>query len=201
MGNDFSQAEIDELVESYIGELGLTKCADGLIGGELLKGISGGTQALVGYFGRCLLSRKDRLLCLDSCDGSGEKRRTSLGVALVTNPSTIFLDEPTSGLDSVAARTVLQLLDKVAKAGNTVLFTVHQPSSRVFSAFDNVILINSGRLMHMSSTSHVPIDFSDRGFPIPANTNPADWILVRHAVRLTSRDLLLLSHNWCFRPR
>jgi ABC-type multidrug transport system ATPase subunit len=44
MGNEFSLAEIDELVESYIVELGLTKCADGLIGGELLKGISGGTR-------------------------------------------------------------------------------------------------------------------------------------------------------------
>jgi ABC-type multidrug transport system ATPase subunit len=125
---------------------------------------------------------------------TGEKRRTSLGVALVTNPSTIFLDEPTSGLDSVAARTVLQLLDKVAKAGNTVLFTIHQPSSRVFSAFDNVILINSGRLMHMSSTSLIPTDFAEIGFPIPANTNPADWILVRPAVKLEHRLIDAWSH-------
>jgi ABC-type multidrug transport system ATPase subunit len=129
---------------------------------------------------------------------TGEKRRTSLGVALVTNPSTIFLDEPTSGLDSVAARTVLQLLDKVAVAGNTVLFTIHQPSSRVFSAFDNVILINSGRLMHMSSTSLIPTDFAERGFPIPANTNPADWILVRKGLKLASHYLSNLGLiSWC----
>jgi ABC-type glutathione transport system ATPase component len=185
MGSEFSLAEIDELVESYIVELGLAKCADGLIGGELLKGISGGTQPLVGCFGLCLFTF-DRIPHHSSIRTvTGEKRRTSLGVALVTNPSTIFLDEPTSGLDSVAARTVLQLLDKVAKAGNTVLFTIHQPSSRVFSAFDNVILINSGRLMHMSATSLIPTDFEERGFPIPANTNPADWILVRPNVKAT----------------
>lgn len=40
----------------------------------------------------------------------GEKKRTSIGVELLTNPSIIFLDEPTTGLDSSTALKVVELL-------------------------------------------------------------------------------------------
>ena len=54
-----------------IDELGLQKCADIPIGGGFVKGISG-----------------------------GERKRTSIGIELLTDPKIIFLDEPTTGLDS-----------------------------------------------------------------------------------------------------
>ena len=61
-------------VSEVIDDLGLNKAADTLIGGPTLKGVSG-----------------------------GERKRTSIGVELITNPSMIFLDEPTTGLDSYTA--------------------------------------------------------------------------------------------------
>jgi len=54
--------EIDRLTERMLEELGLKKCADTFVGGPLLKGISG-----------------------------GERKRTSVGVELVTKPSCVFL--------------------------------------------------------------------------------------------------------------
>jgi len=65
--------EADKLrkVDQLIWELKLTKCANTKIGGPLVKGVSG-----------------------------GERKRTSIGVELITNPTLIFLDEPTTGLDS-----------------------------------------------------------------------------------------------------
>lgn len=66
-----SEQEIQEMVSLTLSNLGLTKCADTMVGGGLIKGISG-----------------------------GERKRTSVGVELVTKPTIVFLDEPTSGLVS-----------------------------------------------------------------------------------------------------
>lgn len=66
--------EIETLVNRMLSELGLEDCADTIVGGALKKGISG-----------------------------GQRKRTSVGVELVTKPPLVFLDEPTSGLDSFSA--------------------------------------------------------------------------------------------------
>lgn len=140
--------EIEALVDKKLKALGLEQAADTIIGGGFKKGISG-----------------------------GQKKRVSIGVELIASPSIIFLDEPTSGLDSYAAAQVMQLLDDVAKAGNIVLFTIHQPSSKVFSSFDNLILLNKGQIMHQGPVANIAADFSAAGFPMPENYNPADWVI------------------------
>lgn len=140
--------ELNILTERMLTELGLVKCADTIVGGTLLKGLSG-----------------------------GEKKRTSVGVELVTRPALVFLDEPTSGLDSFNAVQLCQLLGMVAKAGSSVLFTIHQPSSEIFNSFDRLILLNSGRVMYQGPVKEVTTFFSNCGFPSPQNYNPADWIM------------------------
>jgi len=132
-----------------LDELGLMSCADTLVGGALLKGISG-----------------------------GERKRTSVGVELVTRPALVFLDEPTSGLDSFSAVQLCQVLKKVANAGSSVLFTIHQPSSEIFNSFDRLILLNKGRVMYQGPVHGVPDYFGERGQPNPPNYNPADWMMV-----------------------
>ena len=85
------------MVDEMIKTLRLEKCADTMIGNELIKGISG-----------------------------GEKKRVSIGVELITQPSILFLDEPTSGLDSYAAYSVINNLKDLARLGCTVISTIHQ---------------------------------------------------------------------------
>lgn len=87
------------------------------------------------------------------------------------------LDEPTSGLDSFSAVQLCQVLKKVANAGSSVLFTIHQPSSEIFNSFDHLILMNKGRVMYQGAVANVPDYFGERNHPNPPNYNPADWIM------------------------
>lgn len=66
----------------------------------------------------------------------GERKRTSIGVELITDPNLIFLDEPTTGLDSFTATSVMEILRDLAQSGRTVISTIHQPNSDIFEMFD-----------------------------------------------------------------
>jgi ABC-2 type transporter len=92
-------------------------------------------------------------------------------------PAMVFLDEPTSGLDSFSAIQVCKVLKKVANAGASVLFTIHQPSSEIFNSFDHLILLNKGRVMYQGSVQNVPEFFASGGHPCPVVYNPADWVI------------------------
>ncbi len=63
---------------------------------------------------------------------------------MFSNPSLIILDEPTSGLDSYKAAVVINILKDLAAEGCTVIFTIHQPSYRLYSSLDRLILLNNG---------------------------------------------------------
>lgn len=143
-----TDTELDLLVHRMIKELGLQKCQDTIVGGPLLKGVSG-----------------------------GERKRTSVGVEIVTKPAIVFLDEPTSGLDSYSAMQIVKVLKKVSTAGSSVLFTIHQPSSDVFNSVDNLLLMNAGRVMVSGPTRSIPEYFDTRGYSIPEHYNPADWVM------------------------
>ena len=73
--------ETKETTKEILQDLKLVKCQHTKIGGDLIKGVSG-----------------------------GERKRTSIGVELISNPSLIFLDEPTTGLDSYTATSLMKIL-------------------------------------------------------------------------------------------
>lgn len=67
-----------------------------------------------------------------------QRKRLTIAVELVANPSVIFMDEPTTGLDARAAAIVMRAVKNVAKTGRTVVCTIHQPSIDIFESFDEV---------------------------------------------------------------
>eukprot|EP00898_Chlorokybus_atmophyticus_P002867 jgi/Chlat1/3581/Chrsp234S03598 len=73
-----------------------------------------------------------------------QRKRLTIGVELVANPSILFLDEPTSGLDSRAAQRVMRGIQNIAATGRSVICTIHQPSHRLFRVFDNLLLLRRG---------------------------------------------------------
>jgi len=72
----------------------------------------------------------------------GEAKRISIGLGLLNNPRVLFLDEPTSGLDSATSLDVMTTVKDLAEEGRTVLSTIHQPSGKIFSLFDSIILLS-----------------------------------------------------------
>lgn len=89
--------EREKVVEDVILELGLKDCADTRIGNNVHKGCSG-----------------------------GEKRRTSLAVQMLSNPSVLFCDEVTTGLDAATAFQLVATLKALAVKGRTIICSIHQ---------------------------------------------------------------------------
>ncbi|KAL5700649.1 drug-responsive transcription factor pdr3 [Ranunculus cassubicifolius] len=113
-----------------------------------------------------------------------QRKRLTIAVELVANPSIVFMDEPTSGLDARAAAIVMRAVSNVVNTGRTVVCTIHQPSIDIFEAFDELILMKSGgRIIYSGPvgqhSSRVIKYFEGiTGVPrIKDNYNPATWIL------------------------
>jgi ABC-type multidrug transport system permease subunit len=107
----------------------------------------------------------------------GERKRTSVGVEIITNPSIIFLDEPISGLDSYGSYSLILLLKRIAKSNASIIFTIHQPSSEIFFLLDKVMFLKAGRVLYEGSVHHLVEFFQPFGYSCPPNYNPADYVM------------------------
>uniref|UniRef100_A0A162A6A1 ABC transporter domain-containing protein n=1 Tax=Daucus carota subsp. sativus TaxID=79200 RepID=A0A162A6A1_DAUCS len=95
-----------------------------------------------------LKSLRDALVGLPGVSGlsTEQRKRLTIAVELVANPSIIFMDEPTSGLDARAAAIVMRTVRNTVDTGRTVVCTIHQPSIDIFEAFDELLLMKQGGL-------------------------------------------------------
>lgn len=115
--------------------------------------------------------------------GIGDRKRVTIGVELAAKPSMLlFLDEPTSGLDGQSAFTICRVLRKLADNGQTILCTIHQPSSLLFETFDRLLLLQrGGQVVYNGPVGkegcHVIKYFGDRGAHCPREINPAEFML------------------------
>ena len=107
----------------------------------------------------------------------GQRKRVSIGLELLTNPPVLLCDEPTSGLDAKMATDVVAILRALSRRGRTVVATIHQPSFQLFSAFDALVLLSSGRVAFGGPTANAARHFADAGFPTPPHENPADYMM------------------------
>ena len=150
-------------IDKIINNLKIEKCQNTIIGSKLIKGISG-----------------------------GEKKRTSIGIEMVSEPQIIFLDEPTSGLDVYAAWKVVSIMKDLAESGRVVLASIHQPSSEIFDLFDNAIFLSEGTLVYDGRVEDMGDYFDYIEKPCPNNYNPADHMLFLLQTTQDIKDLTQL---------
>ncbi|OMO83028.1 ABC transporter-like protein [Corchorus capsularis] len=147
--NKLSRSEKMEQAELIIAELGLTRCRNSIVGGPLLRGVSG-----------------------------GERKRVSIGLEMLVNPSLLLLDEPTSGLDSTTAQRIMATLRRLARGGRTLITTIHQPSSRLYRMFDKVLVLSEGYPIYFGEADQAMDYFTSIGLSPSFNfLNPADFLL------------------------
>ncbi|CAN0876567.1 ABC transporter G family member 21 [Linum grandiflorum] len=148
-----SREEKSGQAEAVLEELGLDRCRETIVGGgsggSTIRGVSG-----------------------------GERKRVSIGQEMLVNPSLLLLDEPTSGLDSTTAQRIMSILRAMARGGRTVVTTIHQPSSRLYTMFDKVVVLSDGYPIYSGRADRVMEYFGSVGCgPNMSFVNPADFLL------------------------
>ncbi|KAH7847927.1 hypothetical protein Vadar_031716 [Vaccinium darrowii] len=113
-----------------------------------------------------------------------QRKRLTVAVELVANPSVIFMDEPTSGLDARAAAIVMRTVRNTVDTGRTVVCTIHQPSIDIFDSFDELLLLKRGGeeiyvgpLGHHSAHLIAYFEGINGVSKVKDGYNPATWML------------------------
>jgi cobalt/nickel transport system ATP-binding protein len=76
----------------------------------------------------------------------GQKKRVAIAGAVAMRPEVLLLDEPTAGLDQFGAIHLLAVLNRLAAAGTTLVFTTHDVDL-AWSFAERVALFNDGRVV------------------------------------------------------
>lgn len=148
--SDVSDAEVQEIVQVTVEELGLLHVRNRLVGSPLVRGVSG-----------------------------GERKRVSVAVELVVRPSLLLLDEPTSGLDATTAQSLVSTLKDLAGLGHSIAVVIHQPRTTIFNLFDHLLLLSHGRVLFDGEASKARgyLESCPTVAKLPPETGIADWMM------------------------
>lgn len=132
-----------------------------------------------------------------------QRKKLSIATELVAKPSLLlFLDEPTSGLDSQSSWAIVQVLKELAKAGQAILCTIHQPSATLFEEFDKLLLLRRGGQTvyfgDIGENSSTMLNYfqSQGGRTCSETENPAEYILEVIGAGATGDNIEDWNQKW-----
>lgn len=134
--------------EIIIDSMYLKKCADTVVGDVFVRGCSG-----------------------------GEKKRTTIGIELISNPNLLFLDEPTTGLDSTTALDIIMNVVELKKKGMTIICTIHQPSEEIMALFDKIIMLVDGNVVYDDTPANILPHLNSLGFEKTEFETPIEFFM------------------------
>ncbi|KAL5231553.1 hypothetical protein ABZP36_030329 [Zizania latifolia] len=128
--------------------LGLSECADTVIGDDLRRGISG-----------------------------GQKKRVTIGEMLVGITRCFFMDDISTGLDSSTTFEIMKFLQQTAHSMDiTMVISLLQPTPETFELFDDIILLCEGKIVYHGPRENATDFFETIGFKCPIKKNVADFL-------------------------
>lgn len=137
------------LTTNYIIKiLGLSECADTLVGDEMRRGISG-----------------------------GQKKRATIGEMLVGLARCFFMDDISTGLDSSTTYEIVKFVQQMAHLMDlTVVISLLQPPPETLELFDDIILLCEGQIVYHGPREKATDFFEIMGFKCPSRKNVADFL-------------------------
>ncbi|QDZ25382.1 ABC-2 type transporter [Chloropicon primus] len=164
---------VDERVDQVARKLGLMESMDTVVGGDGVRGISGGEKRRLAI--ACELLRAS----VATGEGGGAKDLTVL-----------IADEPTTGLDSFQADKVVSQLTGLAHDRSAmVLMCIHQPRSAIYEKLDDVLLLApGGRTCFMGPAREAVAHFGRLGFVCKQNFNPAEFLVDLVSIDTSSEE-------------
>nr|VDD05757.1 unnamed protein product [Brassica oleracea] len=128
--------------------LGLDICAETLFGNAMRRGISG-----------------------------GQKKRLTTAEMIVGPTKALFMDEITNGLDSSTALQIVKSLQQLAHITDaTVLVSLLQPAPESYDLFDDIVLMDKGKIVYHGPRDQVLSFFEECGFRCPERKGVADFL-------------------------
>uniref|UniRef100_A0A915BJC9 ABC transporter domain-containing protein n=1 Tax=Parascaris univalens TaxID=6257 RepID=A0A915BJC9_PARUN len=184
--------QFDAIIEEMSGEETLTMFAR--IRGLFEEDISSAVNATIRAVGIDAYAKRP----VKTYSG-GNKRRLSLGIALVALPDVLLLDEPTTGVDPKARRYIWNILFKVREQGTALILTSHTMEECEALCTRMAIMV-SGRFRCLASAQHLKSKFgagytlilrlksmeiADRVKKEIAVAFPGSMLKEEHAIQLT----------------
>ena len=151
--HDEAVAKMDQegwLVNTIMRAVGIKRVEGTFVGGDRVRGVSG-----------------------------GEKKRVSVAEMMAARSYVDCFDEISTGLDAATTYDICKLLGEVTRMRNTVrVVSLLQPPPETVAVFDEIILLDKGRVLYFGPVEEVTSHFKSLGYVQPPRMDPADWLQV-----------------------
>lgn len=108
----------------------------------------------------------------------GQKRRLSLAMELVSDPSLLLCDEVTSGLDPRSEREIVQLLHDISRHDNRIVISVTHSLDQL-ELYDSILVLHAGHIAYHGAPAtmahYFGVNTLEEVYPTLALREPSQW--------------------------